>query len=400
MAITEAFRQGNRLADEIAMVPDAKRKREAKAAVTVADLVEEDLSTVPRDEKQATSVAPSDVPAEVRPAKPAERRDTKLRKRVRTNLDEGKDKQASVANSSTNATVSKETEPPTTPKETRTKEASNRIDAALVKQLRASTGAGILECKKALTEVNGDLTKAIERLRIAGQAKSIKKADRDASQGLLAVWVDANKATIARLNCETDFVARNQEMIAFIEDLVKRACVHQAPSPDTLFEQDAAFNTQFQDIQHKMGENIVASPFTHLVGKDGGSVAAYLHTNRLIAAVVNIDRDEPQLCYDLAMQVAAMNPQIVYPEDLSQEELEKERAIYTEQIKNEDKPDAIKQKMIAGKIKKHAAGLALSEQTSIKDPQQKIAQLLKSAQVEKVRFIRCEIGREETRAPA
>ena len=406
MAITEAFRQGNRLADEIAMAPDAKRKREAKAAVTVADLAEEGPDAAPSDTKQAELEAPRDAPTEARPVRPAASRDTKLRKRVRPNVDEEKDKEAKEASSSAKpAITSKETDAPPTPtaaEETTApaKQSNSNIDAALVKQLRAATGAGILECKKALMEADGDLAKAIERLRIAGQAKSVKKADRDASQGLLAVCVEANQATIARLNCETDFVARNQEMVALIEDLVKKACVQQAPSPEALFEQDAALSAKFQDIRHKMGENIVAPPFTHLAGEKGGSVAAYLHTNRLIAAVVSIDKDEPQLCYDLAMQVAAMNPQIVYPEDLSQEELDKERVIYTEQIKDEDKPDAIKQKMIAGKMKKYAAGLALSEQASIKDPQQKIAKLLKSAKVEKVRFIRCELGREDTRAPA
>lgn len=406
MAITEAFRQGNRLADEIAMVPDAKRRREAKAAVTVADL----------PKGQEAQAAPGSQPKEAGAAvatRPAMRRDTKLRKRTEPRDGPPKTRDDKAMRPEPGSTANK---PPTSTKDgTRarlerpasttskppasTKPAKN-VDTGLVKQLREATGAGILECKKSLMETGGDLPQAIERLRIAGQAKSIKKATREASQGLLAVWVEANLATIARINCETDFVARNQEIGTFIEDLVKKAQGQQAATPEALFDQDAALGTQFQDLRHKMSENIVVAPFIHLAGEEGGCVAAYLHTNRLIAAVVRIDKDEPQLCYDLAMQVAAMNPQIVYPDDLSQEQLDKERAIYAEQIKDEQKPAEIKEKMIAGKLKKYAAGLALSEQASIKDPQQKISKMLKDAQVTKIAFIRCEIGREETRSPA
>ena len=274
------------------------------------------------------------------------------------------------------------------------------ISAATVKKLREVTGAGILDCKRALIETGGDSEKAIEQLRITGKVKALKKADRDALQGLLAVHTEANTATIARINCETDFVARNADMISLAETLAVKSYQQQCSEPDELFKKDNEAEKLFADTRQKMGENIILAPFIRLGAAKDGCVASYLHTNRRIAAIVAIeasDKPDLQLCYDLAMQVAAMSPQAVRPEDVSPAILNKEREIYMKQTEDEDKSPEIKSKMIEGRLKKYAKELSLSEQASIKDPKQKIGDLLKNAGVQKVAFVRCEIGQKEIR---
>ena len=274
---------------------------------------------------------------------------------------------------------------------------SGDISAATIKKLREITGAGILDCKKALIETDGDSEKAIEQLRITGKVKALKKADRDALQGLLAVHTEANTATIARINCETDFVARNADMISLAETLAVKSHQQQCSEPDELFEKDNETEKLFADTRQKMGENIVLASFIRLSAEEDGCVAAYLHTNRRIAAIVALDKPDLQLCYDLAMQVAAMSPQAVRPEDVSPEILDKEKEIYMKQTEDEDKSPEIKSKMIEGRLKKYAKELSLSEQASIKDPKQKIGDLLKNAGVQKVAFVRCEVGQNEIR---
>ena len=265
--------------------------------------------------------------------------------------------------------------------------------ASMVKELRLMSGAGIMECKTAIKEANGDINKAADILREKGIAKQLKRSDRAASEGVIAVKSEGDKTIVVELNCETDFVARNEEFIAFANNLAET--FYKAP-PAADGEEPVIsdeLNAELQSITQKMGENIKVSSYRELTAPKGGTVAAYMHTNNKLCALVAIDADDSDLARDLAMQVAAMSPLAATPDQVPQELLDKEKEIFLAQIKDEDKPDDIKEKMIAGKLKKFTAEVSLSEQSFIKNPEQSISSLLKDAGVKEIKFIRHEVGK-------
>ena len=265
--------------------------------------------------------------------------------------------------------------------------------ASMVKELRLMSGAGIMECKTAIKEANGDINKAADILREKGIAKQLKRSDRAASEGVIAVKSEGDKTIVVELNCETDFVARNEEFIAFANNLAET--FYKAP-PAADGEEPVIsdeLNAELQSITQKMGENIKVSSYRELTAPKGGTVAAYEHTNNKLCALVAIDADNYDLARDLAMQVAAMSPLAATPDQVPQELLDKEKEIFLAQIKDEDKPDDIKEKMIAGKLKKFTAEVSLSEQSFIKNPEQTISSLLKDAGVKEIKFIRHEVGK-------
>ena len=265
--------------------------------------------------------------------------------------------------------------------------------ASMVKELRLMSGAGIMECKTAIKEANGDINKAADILREKGIAKQLKRSDRAASEGVIAVKSEGDKTIVVELNCETDFVARNEEFVAFANNLAET--FYKAP-PAADGEEPVIsdeLNAELQSITQKMGENIKVSSYRELTAPKGGTVAAYMHTNNKLCALVAIDADDSDLARDLAMQVAAMSPLAATPDQVPQELLDKEKEIFLAQIKDEDKPDDIKEKMIAGKLKKFTAEVSLSEQSFIKNPEQTISSLLKDAGVKEIKFIRHEVGK-------
>ena len=265
--------------------------------------------------------------------------------------------------------------------------------ASKVKELRMMSGAGIMECKTAIKEANGDINKAADILREKGIAKQLKRSDRAASEGVIAVKSEGDKTIVVELNCETDFVARNEEFVAFANNLAET--FYKAP-PAADGEEPVIsdeLNAELQSITQKMGENIKVSSYRELTAPKGGTVAAYTHTNHKLCALVAIDADNSDLARDLAMQVAAMSPLAATPDQVPQELLDKEKEIFLAQIKDEDKPDDIKEKMVAGKLKKFTAEVSLSEQSFIKNPEQTISSLLKDAGVKEIKFIRHEVGK-------
>ena len=265
--------------------------------------------------------------------------------------------------------------------------------ASKVKELRMMSGAGIMECKTAIKEADGDINKAADILREKGIAKQLKRSDRAASEGVIAVKSEGDKTIVVELNCETDFVARNEEFVAFANNLAE--IFYKAPpaadGEEPIISDE--LNAELQSITQKMGENIKVSSYRELTAPKGGTVAAYTHTNHKLCALVAIDADNSDLARDLAMQVAAMSPLAATPDQVPQELLDKEKEIFLAQIKDEDKPDDIKEKMIAGKLKKFTAEVSLSEQSFIKNPEQKISSLLKDAGVKEIKFIRHEVGK-------
>lgn len=267
-----------------------------------------------------------------------------------------------------------------------------QISASAVKELREMSGAGIMECKKSLKEAKGDINKAANLLRESGLAKQLKRSGRDASEGIVAVRSQNNKAIAVEINCETDFVARNDDFVDFA-DRVAEAFYKEEPQLDGETPQlSKQVEEDLQQISQKMGEKLVINKYISISAPENGTVGAYVHTTGKLCALVAIDGDEPQLAKDLAMQVAAMSPIAFSPEDVPQELIEKEKEIFIAQIKDEDKPDDIKEKMITGKLKKFAAEVSLTEQSFFKDPDKKISDLIKAAGVKEVKFLRHSIG--------
>ena len=248
------------------------------------------------------------------------------------------------------------------------------ISAATVKELRDRTGVGMMACKKALVESGGDVSGAIEILRKRGEAKAGEKAGRSTGEGIIVV-----KGRVAvRLLCETDFVARNEEFGAFANELLDKAVSDGSDGAEALFEKVKADKIQ------AIGENIVFGGVDVLDG--GDVVGSYVHSNGKLGAIVALDGGGEEQAKDLAMHVVAMNPSVANPEDVPAEEIEKEREIYREQLKNEGKPDQIIEKIIEGKVKKFCAERALVSQAFVKDPSVTVSDYLKGGRV--VGFVR------------
>lgn len=245
------------------------------------------------------------------------------------------------------------------------------IDLQTITQLRNQTGAGIADCKKALEEANGDITKAIEVLRKSGEIKAAKKADRTTNEGLVAIIKENNKAAAVVLACETDFVSRNEDFISAVSEYANKLLT----TPETDFKNWAEENIK-SELVLKIGENIKLGDFGIIKGKVLGT---YLHSNKKTGSIVALTGGSAELANDLAMQVVAMSPRYLGPENIPVEEIAKEKEIYQEQLKKENKPEAIIEKIILGKLNKYYEDVCLLNQQFIKDDSQKISDLLKEA---------------------
>lgn len=268
------------------------------------------------------------------------------------------------------------------------------ISAKAVKELREISGAGIMDCKSALKEANGDINQAADILRQSGITKQLKRANRATSEGTIAFEIGDEKAIVVTINCETDFVARNEDFIGFAQEIAQTFYKNPPEINKEEIILSDGLDKKLQTIAQKMGENIQITEYRELSVPENGSIAAYLHTNNKICALVSIDTEESKLARDIAMQVAAMSPLAATPDDISQEILDKEKDIFIAQMQDEDKADDIKEKMLAGKLKKFSEQVSLSEQSFIKNPEQKVGSLLKDAGVKDVKFIRLAIGQE------
>ena len=265
------------------------------------------------------------------------------------------------------------------------------VTAALVKELRERTGAGMLDCKKALVETDGDIELAIENMRKSGQAKAAKKAGRIAADGVILTKVEAGVATMLEVNSETDFVARDAGFLAFGNKLLDVANAAKMNDMNTLnaAEIDGVTVTGARDtLVAKIGENI--SP-RRVISVEGDNLGAYVHGGRIGVIAVLSGGDE-SLAKDIAMHVAAANPQFVKPEQVPAEVVEKEKEIQIEIAVQSGKPAEIAEKMVVGRMKKFTGEISLTGQPFIKDPSQSVAQLLKANDADVIDFIRFEVG--------
>ena len=269
------------------------------------------------------------------------------------------------------------------------------ITADAVKQLRERTGAGMMECKKALVETKGDLDAAAELMRKQGVAKADKKATRVAAEGVVVVArsADARTAAMVEVNCETDFVAREHDFRGFAQAVAE--CVLHARPADlaTLSEAQLpagqSVDVRRRELVAKIGENISVRRFAVVSSAD--HLGAYLHGTR-IAALVALKGGSAQLAHDLAMHVAASSPRYLSQADVPAEVVAKERAILTEQAQTEGKPAEIVAKMVEGRLRKSLGEITLAGQPFVKDPDVTVEKLLKGAKAEVLAFERFEVG--------
>ncbi len=265
------------------------------------------------------------------------------------------------------------------------------MSAALVKELRERTGLGLLECKKALAEANGDVDAAIEALRKSSGMKAAKKAGRTAADGVVAIKTadDGAFATMVEVNSETDFVARDENFLGFVGAVVDKAFSQRITEVEVLAADD--IEDARQALVQKIGENVsVRRVMTHQV--EGGVIGGYVHGNHRIAVLVSLKGGSEDLARDVAMHVAAVNPQVVAPANMPEEVVAKEREIYAAQAADSGKPAEIVEKMIDGRVRKFLAENSLTEQAFVKDPDQTIGKLVSAAGAEVISFTRFEVG--------
>ena len=266
------------------------------------------------------------------------------------------------------------------------------ITAETVKQLRERTGAGMMECKKALVETQGDLDAAAELMRKSGLAKADKKAARVAAEGAVAVHRSGASAAMIEVNCETDFVARSEEFQAFARDVAQAALEHPVPSVDALVQITTGGSTleeRRRALIAKIGENIAVRRFVRVTAP--GALGDYLHGTR-IGSLVALEGGNEALARDLAMHVAAINPAYVDASAVPAAVLDKEREILTEQTRGEKKPPEIIAKMVEGRLRKYLAEITLLGQPFVKDPEITVEKLLKKSGARVVEFVRYEVG--------
>ena len=265
------------------------------------------------------------------------------------------------------------------------------VTAALVKELRERTGAGMLDCKKALVETDGDIELAIENMRKSGQAKAAKKAGRIAAEGVILTKVEAVRATMLELNCETDFVARDEGFLKFGNELLEVAAANNINDIEALndAEMNGAKVSEVRDaLVAKIGENI--SP-RRVINVEGDTLGAYIHGGRIgVISILTCGDDE--LAKDVAMHVAAASPQFVKPENVPAEVVEKEKEIQIEIAIQSGKPADIAEKMVAGRMKKFTGEVSLTGQPFVKDPSISVAELLKNNSADVINFVRFEVG--------
>lgn len=265
------------------------------------------------------------------------------------------------------------------------------VSAAMVKELRDRTGLGMMECKKALNEANGDIELAIEELRKSSGMKAAKKAGRTAADGVVATKVaeDGSYAVVVEVNSETDFVARDDGFLAFVDKVANKAFADKQDDVAALMAGE--LEEAREALVQKIGENISVRRVS-VLSADSGVVDTYVHSNNRIAVLVALKGGDAELARDVAMHVAAVNPRVAKQEDMPQEEVDKEREIFTAQAQESGKPAEIIEKMIEGRIRKFLSENALVDQPFVKDPELTVGKLLKNGGAEIQTFIRFEVG--------
>lgn len=274
--------------------------------------------------------------------------------------------------------------------------ADTNISASQVKELRERTGAGMMECKKALTVSNGDMERAIEELRKAGITKAGKKAGRIAAEGAIVTSDNGKQAVMVEINSETDFVARDSNFTSFVKAVAETALASQEQDVGKFLVlplQDHGSKTveeARQELVSKVGENVQIRRIV-LSNSTAAAIGIYLHGNR-IGVIVELDVDNKDLARDIAMHIAASRPIVVSPEDVPQDMVAKEKEIYTAQAATSGKPHEIIEKMVLGRLKKYLDEVSLTGQPFVKDPDVTVGNLLNKHRAKVLAFYRYEVG--------
>lgn len=256
-----------------------------------------------------------------------------------------------------------------------------------IKQLREKTGAGMVDCKKALEEAGGDIDKAVEILRKKGIAKAAKRGDRETSEGVVLVSTNNDKTEgyIMELNAETDFVARNEKFQNLAKEIMKEIEEKKPANIDELNAlplENGTVQETIETLSGTIGEKMSVKGFE--IVRSEGTVAAYSHLDGRIGVLVALgQKDKDELAYDLAMQIAATNPKYMSPDEVPAEETDKEKEIYREQLLKEGKPENIIDKIMVGKINKYYEDVCLVKQEFIKDDKKKVEEILGDVKIEK-----------------
>ena len=272
------------------------------------------------------------------------------------------------------------------------------VTASLVKELREKTGAGMMDCKKVLTETDGDLEKAAELLRERGIAKAAKKSGRIAAEGLVEAYIseDGKTGAVVEVNSETDFVAKNEEFKNFVASVAKQVVLNNPKNVEELLSEpsiDEAGKTVNEVLVEKIatiGENMNIRRFARFESE--GLVEKYIHGDGKIAVLVNMSKGNNTVAKDVCMQIAAARPEFLNENTIPTDRLEKEKEILKAQTMNEGKPEAIAEKIVEGRIKKFYEDVCLVDQAFVKDPNKKVSQLLSENNAEVVEFARFEKG--------
>ena len=272
------------------------------------------------------------------------------------------------------------------------------VTAALVKELREKTGAGMMDCKRVLTETDGDLEKASELLRERGIAKAAKKSGRVAAEGIVEAYIseDGKVGAIVEVNSETDFVGKNEEFRTFVMNVAKQVVEKNPADVESLLAQDS-IEEPGKTVQEVLvgkiatiGENLNIRRFARFASE--GLVEKYIHGDGKIAVLINMKKGSKEVAKDVCMQIAAARPEYLNEESVPAERIEKEKEILKIQTMNEGKPEAIAEKIVEGRIGKFFSEICLLDQQFVKNPDIKVSQLLKEKDAEVVEFARFEKG--------
>ncbi|MDC3414113.1 translation elongation factor Ts [Aquibacillus sp. 3ASR75-11] len=272
------------------------------------------------------------------------------------------------------------------------------VTAKMVKELRDKTGAGMMDCKKALQETEGDIDKAIDFLREKGISKAQKKADRVAAEGSTYIEVDGNTAVLFEVNCETDFVTKNDQFKQLLAELGKHLVKQQPESVEVALEQK--LHGDGETVQEyinsniaKIGEKLSLRRFVIQEKGDNDAFGEYLHMGGSIGVLTVLEgNNDPQTAKDIAMHVAAVNPRFISRDEVSSDEVDREREVLKTQALNEGKPEHIVEKMVEGRLSKFFEEVCLLEQNFVKDPDQKVKAYVKSKGASVKNFVRYEVG--------
>ncbi len=269
------------------------------------------------------------------------------------------------------------------------------MNASLIKELRDISGAGLMDCKKALEETNGNIDEAMDYLRKKGISKAAKKADRIAAEGLSTVLIEGNNAAIVEVNCETDFVAKNEKFVGLVNDIAKLIVNNDVKTMEealNLKTEEGTLNDTIVSFTATIGEKISFRRFNRLTKTDSQNFGGYIHMGGKISALTLLEGASEETARDVSMHSAAMRPSYVTRDQVPTDEIEKETSVLKEQAINEGKPAEIAEKMVAGRINKYYKEICLEEQEFVKDSSMTVGAYVKSQNGSIVDMVRYEVG--------